>query len=456
MVYHWHKCTQCVGWLSVIPQRMPHPSFAAVLPRTYSSLSLSLLGWQSQSETDDASLNSPWEKVSPLHGNYSAICRHCRGATLVVPLPLPSSLTLSLAIFIPLTLLAIARGMSWVSLWIFVATLWAAGAAGLSINMTSAHNLPAGGTAVFVWAQDNLTANPDQFTLYIVPEGPEENVVDEQLVNAGVQLSGTVTMVVPPNTPTGVYQTLAYTGTDGPTVGTGPALWGDEIELVAAASSGGSSQSSTGSLSSAASQPSSTALQTSTSASTLPTSPLSQSLGSSASSGVGGGGASSTNSPNPGQTTSSSKHELATGAIVGIVLALILALLAIGVLLFYLRRRRQRARRRFSGIDTNHPLDPSLPVPVVTPFTSPTTTLQIPIREKDAGLGSSKPSPLSASDSASASGSSANSRLPSDSEQQQAIERLEREVQTLRAQQQLQAQSPVLFDNVPPPLYETL
>lgn len=81
--------------------------------------------------------------------------------------------------------------------------MWAAGVAGLSINMTSPPTLPAGGTAVFVWAQDNVTANPSQFSLYIVPEGPKENVIDAQLVNAGIQLSGTVTMVVPPDTSLG-------------------------------------------------------------------------------------------------------------------------------------------------------------------------------------------------------------------------------------------------------------
>ncbi|KAJ6468939.1 hypothetical protein C8R45DRAFT_1017884 [Mycena sanguinolenta] len=133
-----------------------------------------------------------------------------------------------------------------------------------------------------------------------------------------------------------------------------------------------------------------------------------------------------------------------------------LALVAIGGLLLYLRRRRQKAHRRFSGTDTSHPLDPSLPVSVITPFTSATTTmLQIPISEKDVIVSSSKLSPLSASDSASASRSSSGLQLPSDSEQQQAIERLEREVQILRAQQQLQqAQNPLAFDNTPPPSYE--
>jgi hypothetical protein len=84
-----------------------------------------------------------------------------------------------------------------------IMAMWAAGVAGLSINMTSPPTLPAGGTAVFVWAQDNVTANPSQFSLYIVPEGPKENVIDAQLVNAGIQLSGTVTMVVPPDTSLG-------------------------------------------------------------------------------------------------------------------------------------------------------------------------------------------------------------------------------------------------------------
>lgn len=82
--------------------------------------------------------------------------------------------------------------------------MWVASAAGLFVNMTSSDPLPAGGTAVFVWSQDNVTVNPSQFTLYIVPaSGSDEHVVGAQLVNAGSQLSGTVTMVVPPETSLG-------------------------------------------------------------------------------------------------------------------------------------------------------------------------------------------------------------------------------------------------------------
>ncbi|KAJ7736492.1 hypothetical protein B0H16DRAFT_1573958 [Mycena metata] len=293
-------------------------------------------------------------------------------------------------------LFTFGRGMPCASLWIIMA-MWAAGAAGLSINMTSPSTLPAGGTAVFEWAQDNLTANPSQFSLYIVPEGPEENVIDAQLVNAGTQLSGTVTMVVPPDTSLGVYQTLAYTGTDSPTVGPGPALWGDEINLVAAVSGssvdGSQSQSSTGT-SSPASQPSNAASQlsntagsqSSTGASPSSTAPLNQpsssggtnvssmtrSSGSASSAtGVAGGNGASTDSSGIVPATVSPKHDIAKGAIVGIVIALIFALVGIGFLLFYLRRRRQRARRRFSGTGTNHPLDLSVPLPIVTPFTNP-------------------------------------------------------------------------------------
>ncbi|KAJ7214668.1 hypothetical protein B0H12DRAFT_1242130 [Mycena haematopus] len=365
------------------------------------------------------------------------------------------------------------------SLWIILAT-WAAGAAGLSINMTSPPTLPAGGTAVFVWAQDNITPNPSQFSLYIVPEGPEENVIDAQLVNAGTQLSGTVTMVVPPDTSLGVYQTLAYTGTDSPTVGTGPALWGDEINLVAAVNASSASQSSTGT-SSSAPQPSNTGSQSSTSASPSLTAPLTQPSNSSgtnvssissgaASSGTGyaGGSGASTG-------TVTTKSGIAKGAIVGIVLALIFALLGIGLLLFYLRRKRQRARRRFSGSGMNNHLDPSVPLPLVTPFThtpltttmTQTTQLMLPIREKDAVIGSFKSTTITSptvsaeptsgsSNAGSRSGSSSGSRSVADREHQEVLARLEREVQLLRAQQQQQSQNLVAFDDVPPPQYDTL
>ncbi|KAJ7763706.1 hypothetical protein B0H16DRAFT_1527073 [Mycena metata] len=282
-------------------------------------------------------------------------------------------------------LFTFGRGMPCASLWIIM-VMWAAGAAGHSINMTSPSTLPAGGTAVFEWAQDNLTANPSQFSLYIVPEGPEENVIDAQLVNAGTQLSGTVTMVVPPDTSLGVYQTLAYTGTDSPTVGPGPALWGDEINLVAAVSGssvdGSQSQSSTGT-SSPASQPSNAASQLSNTAGSQSSTGASPSGGTNVSSmtrssgsassatGVAGGNGASTDSSGIVPATVSPKHDIAKGAIVGIVIALIFALVGIGFLLFYLRRRRQRARRRFSGTGTNHPLDLSVPLPIVTPFTNP-------------------------------------------------------------------------------------
>ncbi|KAJ6484937.1 hypothetical protein C8R45DRAFT_293323 [Mycena sanguinolenta] len=398
----------------------------------------------------------------------------------------------SLAIFFPFTPLTFARGMPWVSPWIIMA-MWVTGTAGLSVNLTSSHTIPAGGTVTVVWAPDDVTVNPSQFSLYVSREGGADETVATQVVDAST--SGTATMVVPPATSPGVFQVLGYTGTNGPTVGTGPALWGDEIIVVAAVSSvsgsqsqsstgttsssssasGSQSQSSTGTTSSPASQPSNTspqssntasqtsntASQTSTGASTSSTASVSQSSPSATStaSGVGGGGGTD-NSRIPGQTAS--KHGIATGAIVGIVLALIFALLWIGVFVFYLRRKRQRARHRFSGTGTNYPLDPSVPVAIVTPFTSspPMTTTktmmtQTPvIREKDTILGSFPSSTASRTEFA--SGSSSSSRSASDHEHQEALARaarLEHEVQILRAQQQ---QNLIAFDDAPPPEYETL
>jgi len=332
-----------------------------------------------------------------------------------------------------------------------------ASAAGLSLNMTSAQPLPAGGTVVIVWAQDNLTANPSQFSLYIVPEGPEENVIDEQLVNAGAQLSGTVTMVVPPETSLGVYDALAYTGTDSPTVGTGPALWANEFDIVAAVSSSGVSQPNSNS----ASQTSTSASHTSTSASQPSTSVQSPSFSSSATKAAVAPSASSVTSP-PAEVGTPAKHGVATGAIAGIVVALILSVLAIGLLFFYLRRRRQTARRRFSGPQTNFPLDPSPAFAVVTPFSSSPSAPPMaqvvpnpgPIREKDPILmGSSTIMSPTATQSASGSSSGSRSATTPSAEHQEALARLEREVQLLRAQQ---SQNPTTYDDVPPPQYDSL
>lgn len=82
--------------------------------------------------------------------------------------------------------------------------MWAAAAprrvVGISMNMTSSHTLSPGGTVVVVWAQDSLTDNPSQFTVLLSREGGAANNIATQVVNAGSQPSGKVTMVVPPDT----------------------------------------------------------------------------------------------------------------------------------------------------------------------------------------------------------------------------------------------------------------
>ncbi|KAJ6472923.1 hypothetical protein C8R47DRAFT_1324572, partial [Mycena vitilis] len=243
------------------------------------------------------------------------------------------------------------------SLWLALMTvMWAASAWGLSLNMTSPSPLPAGGTVVIVWAQDTLSPNPTQFSVYIVPEGPQENVIDEQLVNAGTQFSGTVTMVIPPETSLGVYDALAYTGTDTPTTSTSPALWGNEFNIVAAVQGSGSSSASGG--------PSTSPSQSST-ASPIPSS-------SSSNSPVSGQQPTSTASPSGTAvpvSSAPSKHALTVGAVVGIVLGLFLALAGLGLLVLYLRRRQQR--RRYSVPMTIDPRPLSPPLPVITPFMPP-------------------------------------------------------------------------------------
>jgi len=394
-------------------------------------------------------------------------------------------------IFIPpSTLLSFARGMPRPSSWLAIA-IWAASAVGLSINMTSPDPLPAGGTFVIVWAQDNATINPSQFSLYIVPEGPQENVVDAQLVNAGSQLSGTVTMVVPPETSPGVYQALAYTGTASPTTSTSPALWGWEFSIVAAVQSGGgggvsggSSSSSGGSSSSSPQQ--GTSIGASQSAPGQPTKLSSSNSSPTSNSSPGtsnGSSQSATTPPKPSSSSSSPtdssqpastaalngtgaqttvpaaipspKHALSVGAMVGIVLGLIFALAGIGLLLVYLRRRRQRVRR-YSAPGTNYPLPPSLPV--ITPFTPsppPMTQVVTSIREKDVPIGSSNSGSSPTVDSPSGSSSRPRSTTTSElqhreAQHQEALARLAREVQMLRQQQNSN------YGDEPPPEYNTL
>ncbi|KAJ7465821.1 hypothetical protein B0H11DRAFT_2049426 [Mycena galericulata] len=317
--------------------------------------------------------------------------------------------------------------------WLTI-VMGAASAMGLSINMTSPDPLPAGGTVVIVWAQDNLTPNPSQFSLYIVPEGPQENVIDAQLVNAGSQLSGTVQMVVPPETSPGVYTGLAYTGTDSPTTSTSPALWGGEFNIIAAVQSGGTSSSS--------SSPSPGTLSGSQSTTTPP-----QSFSSSASptdssqptstAALNGTGA-------PATVPMAPQHALSVGAI---VLGLIFALAGIGLLLLYLRRRRQRARR-YSTPGINHPLPASPPLPVITPFkpSPPPMTQVVPSsKENGAPMGSSKSGSSPTVDSP--SGSTTTSER--EAQHQEALARLEREVQMLRQQQNFN------YGDEPPPEYNT-
>lgn len=89
--------------------------------------------------------------------------------------------------------------------------MWAATAVGISLNMTSADPLPAGGTVIVAWARDNgtITPNPSQFGLYIYPDAGD-NLVVSQIVNAGSQPSGTVTLVVPPETSPGFVDTILF------------------------------------------------------------------------------------------------------------------------------------------------------------------------------------------------------------------------------------------------------
>ncbi|KAF8209429.1 hypothetical protein K438DRAFT_1811013 [Mycena galopus ATCC 62051] len=389
------------------------------------------------------------------------------------------------------------RVFSW-SWRVIILAMWAATALGVSINMTSPDPLPAGGTVVVVWARDNgvVTPNPSQFGLYVFADADNsDTVVVSQIVNAGSQPSGTVTMVMPPETSPGLYDIYAFQGADR---NTPPALWGWDFTLDAAAQSasttapGATVTSNSVSQTSSGDPPSSTGLSQHVSASqqsgsqtpststaisnsgsqTLSGNPqtlsgASQSIPAPTKPSASNSSPSNTNSAtSAGAATGGSssaaivlttKHAIPTGAMAGIVVGLLLTLVGIALLLLFLRRRRQRVLHRFSAPETNHQIDPSTPLPVITPFTSPPTMTQaaVPIREKDTGIGSFN-SELAVSASGSSSASGGSSQLPpgtiSEREHRERVERLEREVQLLRQQQQ---QQNVNF-NEPPPEYNTL
>ncbi|KAJ7200402.1 hypothetical protein GGX14DRAFT_466716 [Mycena pura] len=356
------------------------------------------------------------------------------------------------------------------SSWIILA-MWAAAApraAGISINMTSSHTLSPGGTVVVVWAQDSLTDNPSQLTFLLSREGGAANTIDTQVVNTGSQPSGKVTMVVPPDTTLpAVLQVDAFTDPNIP-----PALWGDELNLVAAANSGSASAPSgpssastfpsTAGTSTPPQAPSSSPPQTSSDASQSntphPSNSSAPALSPTGASISSPSAAPSTTQPpisapasGPSTTGSSEsaskpKHALAIGAIVGIALALILALAGIALVLFFLRRRRQRARRRFSAeAGASYPLgDDAI---MITPFAPEKNTI---MKSDDAGSGSAA---VSSTESAGASASGSRPAVVSDAgrQHQEALARLEREIQMLRAQQN----RPYNLDE-PPPEYHTL
>ncbi|KAJ7807912.1 hypothetical protein B0H14DRAFT_2871664 [Mycena olivaceomarginata] len=112
-----------------------------------------------------------------------------------------------------------------------ILAMWAATAVGISLNMTSPDPLPAGGTVIVAWARDNgtITPNPSQFGLYIYPDAGD-NLVVSQIVNAGSQPSGTVTMVIPPETSPDSYDIYAF---QGPDTNIPPAMWGWGFSLAA-------------------------------------------------------------------------------------------------------------------------------------------------------------------------------------------------------------------------------
>ncbi|KAJ7678790.1 hypothetical protein B0H17DRAFT_1235139 [Mycena rosella] len=362
------------------------------------------------------------------------------------------------------------RAFSW-RCRVIILAMWAATAVGISLNMTSSDPLPAGGTVKVAWARDNgaITPNPSQFGLYIYPDAGD-NLVVSQIVNAGSQPSGTVAMVIPPETSPGNIP---------------PAMWGWGFNLAAAVQSATRPASTAVTPSSGSPTPSddpqtlsglshSSATASNRGSQTLSDNPQSLSGASQSSTAPTKSSASNSSPSNTNPATSAgaaiggpsstaivltTKHAITTGAIAGIVVGLLLALFGIALLLLFLRRRRQQARRRFSAPETNHPISLSTPLPIITPFTRPPasrmTEVAVPIREKGAVIGSfSSKAAVSPTTTSSASGSS--SQLPpgtiSEREHRERVERLEREVQLLRQQQQ---QNTNLSDE-PPPEYNTL
>ncbi|KAJ7261229.1 hypothetical protein C8J57DRAFT_1337417 [Mycena rebaudengoi] len=344
------------------------------------------------------------------------------------------------------------RAFSW-RCRVIILAMWAATAVGLSLNMTSPDPLPAGGTVTVVWARDNgvVTPNPSQFGLYVFPDAPGDNLVISQVVNAGSQPSGTVTMAIPPGTSPGSYDIYAF---QGPDTNIPPAMWGWGFNLAAAVQSGSQTHGSSTATSNSGSQ----TLSGVSHIFCLPEFSyrfMLFTLSRSASK-------SSPSDTNPATSTGAAtggSSSISTGAIAGIVVGLLLALVGIALLLLFLRWRRQQARRRFSAPETNHRISLSTPLPIITPFTSPPppamTRVAVPIREKDTVIGSfNSNAAVSPTTTPSASGSS--SQLPpgtiSEREHRERVEGLEREVHLLRQAQQQNTN----FSDEPPPEYNTL
>ncbi|KAJ6537978.1 hypothetical protein B0H19DRAFT_1181436 [Mycena capillaripes] len=350
------------------------------------------------------------------------------------------------------------RAFSW-RCRVIILAMWAASAVGINFTMTSSDPLPAGGTVTVAWARDDgvITPNPSQFGLYVYPDAGN-NLVVSHVVNAGSQPSGIVTLAIPPGTPPTSYDIYAF---QGPDMNIPPAMWGWGFNLAAAVPSAtGPGSTAVNSNSGSSTSTSNSGSQTSSGASQSITTPTQSSASNSSPSGTNpvttAGEASGAPSSAAGVLTT--KHAMPTGAIAGIVIGLLLALVGIALLLLFLRRRRQQARRRFSAPETNHRTSLPTTLPIITPFTSapPSTMTQVavPIREKDTVIGSFTSAAVSPTTTSSASGSS--SRLPPgtiwEREHRERVEGLEREVQLLRQAQQQNTN----FSDEPPPEYNTL
>ncbi|KAJ7307641.1 hypothetical protein DFH08DRAFT_900772 [Mycena albidolilacea] len=367
---------------------------------------------------------------------------------------------------------------------VIILAMWAATAVGISLNMTSPDPLPAGGTVIVAWARDNgtITPNPSQFGLYIYPDAGD-NLVVSQIVNAGSQPSGTVTMVIPPETSPDSYDIYAF---QGPDTNIPPAMWGWGFNLAAAVQSASVTRPASTAVTASSSSPTpsddpqtlsdlshSSTTTSNRGSQTLSDNPQSLSGASQSSTAPTKSSASNSSPSNTNPATSAgattggpsstaivltTKHAVPTGAIAGIVVGLFLVLVGVALLLLFLRRRRQQARRRFSAPETNHRISLSTPLPIITPFTSPPSTMTevaAPIREKDAVIGAfSSKAAVSPTTTSSASGSSSqlSPAMISEREHRERVERLEREVQLLRQQQQQSTN----FSDEPPPEYNTL